>query len=211
MKTKYPRTYHLPFSPGVSSDDKIIKNYLGFIGQEVVITEKMDGENTSLYRDYLHARSLDSGNHPSRDWIKGWHSTLRHNIPIEWRICGENLYAKHSIQYTLPSYFLAFSVWEGDICKNWDETLEILQLLDIHHVPILFRGSWDDASIFMQELAKKIDTKNMEGFVVRVTREFLYSEFDSVVAKFVRKNHVQTDEHWKSAPIIPNNIISNMA
>lgn len=41
-----------------------------FLKGPVVITEKMDGENTTLYRDGLHARSLDSRHHPSRNWVK---------------------------------------------------------------------------------------------------------------------------------------------
>ena len=45
MKIKYPRTFHLPWSPGATSDDKMLKSIEHFIGKEVVITEKMDGEN----------------------------------------------------------------------------------------------------------------------------------------------------------------------
>ena len=56
-RTKYPRTFHLDFSPGVSNDDKVIENYNSLEGKEIVVTTKLDGENTSLYSDYLHARS----------------------------------------------------------------------------------------------------------------------------------------------------------
>jgi len=42
---KYPRTYHLPWSPGVTRDDRIMPNYNIFDGQEVMICEKRDGEN----------------------------------------------------------------------------------------------------------------------------------------------------------------------
>ena len=37
------------------------------IGKQVIVTEKMDGENTSMYRHRIHARSIDSLPHPSRD------------------------------------------------------------------------------------------------------------------------------------------------
>ncbi len=43
-RIKYPRTFHLPWSPGLTKDDKRIENLDGFIGREVVVTEKMDGE-----------------------------------------------------------------------------------------------------------------------------------------------------------------------
>ena len=55
---KYPRTYHLPWS-SPSSDDRVASSLNHFVGQEVVVTEKLDGENTSLYNDYVHARSLE--------------------------------------------------------------------------------------------------------------------------------------------------------
>jgi hypothetical protein len=42
---KYPRTYHVPWSEGATNDDKINKDMSSFYGKNVVITEKMDGEN----------------------------------------------------------------------------------------------------------------------------------------------------------------------
>ena len=47
---KYPRTYHLSFSPEVHSDDKIInKQYESeILKSEVVITVKMDGGNCCI-------------------------------------------------------------------------------------------------------------------------------------------------------------------
>jgi len=45
---KYPRTYHLPYSPGATKDDKKLQAgwFDNFAGQEIVITSKLDGENT---------------------------------------------------------------------------------------------------------------------------------------------------------------------
>ena len=70
MRTHYPRTPHLPWSPGAASDDVRVADLSGLLGREVVVTEKLDGENTTLYADGLHARSLDSAHHPSRAWVK---------------------------------------------------------------------------------------------------------------------------------------------
>ncbi len=42
---KYPRTYHLPWSPGKASDDKVLQSTADFIGTPLIITEKLDGEN----------------------------------------------------------------------------------------------------------------------------------------------------------------------
>lgn len=94
MKIKYPRTMHLPFSAGVSSDDRVIETLDSFEGKEVVVTIKMDGENSTLYRNHYHARSLDSSHHDSRTWIKQFHGRIAHLIPDNWRVCGENLFAR---------------------------------------------------------------------------------------------------------------------
>ena len=54
-RVKYPRTYHLPWSEGRTDDDKVLSDDSQFIGKYVVVTEKMDGENTTIYSDgYLH-------------------------------------------------------------------------------------------------------------------------------------------------------------
>jgi hypothetical protein len=37
---KYPRTMHLPWSPGLQNDDRVIESLDGLIGQEVVVTDK---------------------------------------------------------------------------------------------------------------------------------------------------------------------------
>ena len=70
--TKYPRTWHLPDSPNRGADgDHVYPDYSSFEGHEVVVTEKLDGENTTIYADgHTHARSLSSGYHPTRTWVR---------------------------------------------------------------------------------------------------------------------------------------------
>lgn len=56
---KYGRTWHYPFSPGTTSDDRINADYwqdLQAITQ-LVHTEKLDGENNCLNRYGVFARS----------------------------------------------------------------------------------------------------------------------------------------------------------
>jgi hypothetical protein len=204
---KYPRTPHLPWSENIHDDDRVIDSLEGFIGKEVVITEKMDGENTTMYSDHIHARSVDSRHHPSRDWMKNFWSQIAHEIPEFWRVCGENLYAQHSIEYEeLKSYFTGFSVWDDrNMCLSWDETLEWFQLLGITPVDVIYRGPWDE------KLIKKLWDEDRwgisEGYLVRVTDSFYYGEFRKKVAKFVRKDHVQTVKHWMHGQaVIPNKL-----
>lgn len=209
-RIKYPRTMHLPWSPGLQNDDRVIESLDGLIGQEVVVTEKMDGENTTMYRDYIHARSIDGRYHASRDWVKAhWAQTCMLQLGPGARICGENVYARHSIAYDdLESYFYAFSYWDHDTCLCWDSSLWLFKHFNITPVKTLWRGDFSEAA--MHEIESNLDMDRQEGFVVRVVRDFDMSEFPTVVAKYVRKGHVQTDTHWMHNEIIPNGLKPNV-
>lgn len=206
---KYPRTYHLPWSEGMNEDDRMMQSISIFENQLVIVTEKMDGENTTLYNDNIHARSIDGRNHISQSWVKNFWNSIKADIPLGWRICGENLYAKHSIFYdNLPTYFFGFSVWnEKNICLDWDTTLEWFNLLGIQSVPILYDGIFDENKI--KSLYDSKDWNNREGYVVRRRDEINYSEFKLKIGKFVRKNHVQTIEHWKYGKKLEKNLLKS--
>lgn len=204
---KYPRTYHLPFSGAKTKDDKTLKDTKHFEGKEVVVTLKMDGENTTMYNNYIHARSIDSGNHESRNYVKNIHGKIMGDIPEKWRICCENLYAKHSIEYNkLESYAYIFSIWDQDNrCLSWDQTKEWSQLLNIPLVPILYEGLYDEKKI-KALISDKYQNEEMEGFVVRLKSDFSYRDFKKSVAKYVRTNHVHTHGHWMNQRVIPNKL-----
>lgn len=202
---KHPRTYHMPNSPGKSNDDKSLKNMDYFIGKHVVITEKMDGECTSLYPNYIHARSIDGRSHPSRDWVKTFHSSIKHDIPHNHRIVGENCYAQHSIQYTeLPSYFFGFQVWDRVTCLDWDSTVEYFNLLGIAPVKVLYEGVYN--SKIVESIISSLDTSITEGVVLRLKDSFHYQDYGRAVCKWVRKEHVQSDDHWMHQHITPNRL-----
>lgn len=206
---KYPRTYHLPFSQGKTSDDKVLSTDAHLIGKKVVVTKKMDGECTTMYAHHIHARSLDSANHPSRNWVKSFHGSIRHLIPENYRICGENLYARHSIAYNnLKSYFYAFSVWENNTCLNWAETTKFLSTIGVEPVEVLYQGAYSTEKI--QQLISELDLNSDEGIVVRLADGFLYDDFKHSVAKWVRKNHVNTDQHWMHSEIIKNTLLEQI-
>ncbi|MBE1490466.1 RNA ligase family protein [Plantactinospora soyae] len=203
MRVPYPRTPHLPWSPGVAPDDLRVNGLSGLLGREVVVTEKLDGENTTLYRDGLHARSLDSAHHPSRAWIKALHGRIAAGLPSGWRICGENVYARHSIGYQdLESWFYAFSVWAGDRCLDWDRTVRFTRGLGVPVPPVLWRGTFDERVL----RTLRLDPARQEGYVVRTVAGFSRPEFDQRVAKWVRRHHVRTDAHWMLAPVVENGL-----
>lgn len=204
---KYQRTYHVPWSLGMHDDDRMLKNMQHYHGKRVIVSEKFDGENSSLYHDYIHARSIDSRNHPSRNWLKQYWSQFSMDIPKDWRICGENMYAEHSIHYyNLESYFYGFSIWnDKNVCLSWDETLYWFELLGIIPAPVLYDGIYDEKIIKSLWDESKWDT--MEGYVIRLADSFDYMNFKNSVSKFVRKGHVQTVKHWMHGkPIIKNDL-----
>jgi hypothetical protein len=187
--TKYCRTFHLPWSPGAHDDDKTLTSIRHFNDRRVIVTRKMDGENTTAYWDgHVHARSIDSKGGEDRAWVKQFLvNNVCFNLPEGWRVCGENMWN------------------EKNECLPWDETLEWFELLGITPVPVLYTGAWDEK--IARDIAASINTETCEGFVVRITDGFKYSEFKKSIAKWVRANHVQTVRHWRQgARFKPNGL-----
>lgn len=203
-RIKYPRTPHLPWSPGASKDDLKVDSLPWADDDVVIITEKMDGENTTIAEDYIHARSVNSGYHPTRTWVQNWAAEWQWLLNSSERICGENLYAAHSIVYrTLPHYFLGFSYWTDQWCHSWPETLAKFKSLGITPVHTYKEMKAKDLHTFsFGTTGTASDIK--EGFVVRSKEGFPYWEFDKNVMKYVRPGHVLTDRHWLNQPIVPN-------
>lgn len=205
MKTKYPRTYHLDFSPGATSDDKISDDIENLIGKPIVITEKLDGENTGMTNDGVYARSHAA--FTTSPWSR--EVRLLHNIKVAGNLeediflFGENMEGIHSIEYeNLKSYFYIFGVRDKNIWIPWEQVEEYAYLLDIPTVPILFKGVLNSekelvslVNKFMSE-GSKIGGE-IEGVVVRSAGLFHSDDFSKNVMKFVRKDHVQTDTHWQ--------------
>src|ERR1035437_6372439 len=121
--SKYPRTAHLPYSAGVSKDDRISQTTKMFVGIEVVITEKLDGSNASLTKDGVYARShVEFTKNPwDKEMWNIWNNTKR-LIDENVFIFGENLEGIHSIEYSnLDSYFYIFGVRDNNIWVPWEQ------------------------------------------------------------------------------------------
>lgn len=214
---KYPRTHHLPWSDTIGPDgDHVLGDVSVFAAQEIVVTEKLDGENTTLYASHLHARSLDSRHHPSRARVKALHARLARFIPAGFRISGENCFAKHSIGYrALPAHLVVFAVWEGDWCLSWDETASFIAELEqrsgekLPLAPLLYRGEWNEKSVRALQSGVSNFGGAQEGYVVRLARRFSLAEWHASIAKYVRPNHVQSGPHWMLAPVVPNELASD--
>ena len=220
---KYPRTPHLPYSPGCTNDDKIatITRVTGTTS-ETIITEKMDGSNVCLEHNACFARTHSGPpNHPSFAQFKQLHAGLKFQIPEGIQVFGEWLYARHSIAYSsLPNYLMIFGVRSFRTTHpngepypewaSWDEVVQWSEKLSIPTVPILDRGLFGHKQLEnrINELMKEpsVCGGEREGVVVRTADGFHDQFFENMVVKFVRANHVTTSEHWKSQEIVKNGL-----
>ena len=85
------------------------------------------------------------------------------------------------------------------VCLSWAETKEWAELLGIMTVPILYEGVWDLEKVKNCYTDGKCPMgwgKEQEGYVVRNADEFALEDFENNMAKWVRRDHVQTDDFW---------------
>lgn len=216
---KYNRTFHLPWSKGASNDDKIATDLSRLIGSPIVITEKMDGSNTSLEFEGCFSRShAGAPTHPSFDRLKALHASVKYIIPQDVQLFGEWCYAKHSIEYSeLPDYFMIFGVrylhdhGEKHAWGSWIDVGMWAGDIGVPTVPELFVGRVHSEQE-LKELTESLMIQPSacggirEGVVVRLTEEFVDNDFSTCVMKCVRANHVQTSEHWKDQEIVKNKL-----
>ena len=203
---KYPRTPHLPFSPNRSNDDRVLKSLDHFVGMKIVILIKMDGENSTLYPNDCHARSLDSNNHVSRNWLKNKHASIKHLIPENYRICGENIYAQHTIHYNnLSDYFLVFSIWNGNICLSWQDTIGFCEKLGLKTVPEYKTCIFNEKELQKLKITE-FENDVCEGFVIRNAESFTFEKFNKNIAKYVNPTFTIQGDHWTHKNIIKNEL-----
>lgn len=200
---KYPRTYHFKWLEGATNDDKIALSVDGLIGNEIVITEKLDGSNTAITKHGVYGRSHADFTKNAWD-IKSWniYHKIKNDLDEGLYMFGEGMYGIHSIEYTnLTSYFYIFGMRDNNIWVPWEKVEEYAYLFDIPTVPVLFKGivnSEKELKGLVEKLSKEPSELGgqREGVVARVAGMFHNDDFSTHVMKWVRKGHVTTDEHW---------------
>lgn len=224
ISQKYGRTYHYPFSPGTTSDDRIAHDYWGHLQRipNLIHTEKLDGENNCLSKLGVFARSHAAPTtSPWTETLRRFWQMVKYDLG-DLEIFGENLYAVHSIQYLkLEHHFYVFGIREHNRWLSWEETRFYAGMLDLPTVPVIKTESAPaDQQRFETGLLASVggpgafdaydvyDEKatTMEGIVTRNADGYAVDAFGQNVFKYVRKGHVKTDEHWvrnwKRAPLI---------
>lgn len=175
---KYPRTYHLPWSTPDKSDRQMKKIPEFWVEEGVLVTEKVDGQNISMYRDHIHSRSTSDSKIDS--WTKNYWSRFAHNIPLGMRICGDSTAKAHTIEYG-EAGFHVHSIWEHDVCLSVEQTNEWLQLLDIWGTPVLYSGEYEGFLYERPDIHQEVE----EGYVIRPLGSFRLRNWRNVVGKYV--------------------------
>ena len=217
---KYPSTSYFDFSPSktnIRETEDIDISHL--VNVPLIVTVKMDGSNAKLTKDYVAARNGRQANHRSFDMLKQIHSKIKYKIGDvinkDIIIFGEWLYSKHSIHYvndlSLDDLFQVFGMYNTKtrMWLGWDAVVFETLALDFCTVPVVTHleetKEWELTNKIC-ELAEEQISKGHEGIVVRSALPIHYGQFGQLVGKYVRANHVQTDDHWMNQKTIRNRI-----
>lgn len=216
----YPRIAHLAAGRGTRDDLLLDATAIhGLLHTEVVIEEKLDGANVSIWLDELGALSCASRGGPGsqdragqlgplRAWLASHDRCLR-DLLARWPVLyGEWLLLTHGISYDqLPSYLVVLDLWHP--IRGFAGVAERDAQLDkagLVHPPELWRGvagsvgfveSWIRRSTWGPDLA--------EGVVLRRT-----DLGDPRLAKLLRGGapHL-SDAAWRAGR--PRNVLAASA
>ena len=175
-----------------------------FVGEPVVVTEKLDGGNTLLHAGKVYARSVSAPSEGKWMAMVKKHHSWKVNEPDVY-LYGEDIYGVHSIEYEpVPEHetFHAFALRDGTgAFASFAEVEAYTKEREIPVVPILFNGSFRsvaEARAFVEraQAESSVLGGEREGVVLRLARGFRAEEFSINVCKSVRPGHVQSDEHW---------------
>ncbi len=201
---KYPRTPYWPWSPSIGRDDGVHPYPGRFVGEPVVVTEKLDGGNTLLHGGKVYARSVLGPSEGKWMAMVKKHHAWKVNEPDVY-LYGEDIYGVHSIEYgPVPEQatYYAFALRHGHgAFAPFSEVEAYANPREIPVVPVLFNGRFQSvaelrAFVEHAHAEPSVLGGEREGVVLRLARGFPVRDFSNNVCKSVRPGHVQTDEHW---------------
>ena len=201
---KYPRTPYWPWSPAIGRDGGVHPAPRRFVGEPVVVTEKLDGGNTLLHAGKVYGRSVSSPCGGKWMAMVKKHHAWKVREP-DLYLYGEDIYGVHSIAYDpVPENrtFYAFALRNGDgEFAPFAEVEAYAERQGIPVAPVLFKGCFRS----LAELRRFVEHAHgepsllggaREGVVLRMAGGFQAAEFQHNVCKSVRRAHVQSNEHW---------------
>jgi hypothetical protein len=229
-RMKYPHTPFFRNSPGGEVEEKRENGVMVWdtmCNKDLVFTLKMDGSNVTFDCNGIAARNAQSAPHPSFDMVKSMWAQFKNLIPEGYQVFGEWLYAKHSIHYTgdislRGGYLQLFAIYNHNIHEwmSWDSVVFMSHALGVNTVPTIremFNSTHTgypyvetryakakNLECAVEGWAKLVISQGHEGIVVRSAFSFPWNLFDRNVAKYVRANHVTTDQHWSQQKTVRN-------
>ena len=204
VNAKFPRIPYWPYSPSIGRDDGVHGDPLRFVGEPVVVTEKLDGGNTLLHAGKVYGRSVSAPSTAKWMSMVKKHHAWKVNEPDIY-LYGEDIYGVHSIEYDAvreQETFHAFALRYGDgVFASFSEVEAYARRREIPVVPLLFKGRFQsvaDIRTFFERAHRQPSALggSREGVVLRLAHGFSERAFPNNVCKSVRAGHVQTDEHW---------------
>ncbi|PSL48064.1 RNA ligase [Chitinophaga niastensis] len=214
VSQKYGRTYHYPFSPGNTSDDRIQHEYWQELTKIPLLihTEKLDGENNCLSKHGVFARSHAAPTTSAwTESIRRYWQSIKNDLG-NLEVFLENVYAVHSIEYkNLDHHFYVFGIREDDRWLSWEETRFYAAILDLPMVPEIkcitppaTRQEFEQDTLALVNARGTFEPHDVhtgaptiiEGIVSRNAAAYAVNDFANNVFKYVRKGHVKTDQHW---------------
>ena len=204
VDAKYPKTPYWPWSPAVGRDDALHPDPTRFVGEPVVVTEKLDGGNTLLHAGRVYGRSMAAPSEGKWMAMVKKHHAWKVSEPDVF-LYGEDIYGVHSIAYgpvREGETFYAFALRNAEgVFASFAELESYANQRDIPVVPVLFKGrfrSIAELRAFVEHAHGEPSRLGgeREGVVLRLARGYPAQEFASNVCKSVRFGHVNTDEHW---------------
>ena len=150
---KFPRTPHLEGSTLQAGDGDLPRVRLeALVGDEVIVTEKLDGVNVGLRfdaaaRPWLFSRGHFLGSEPWFDRLKQQvardRAALFERLGTRFVLYGEWLEARHTVFYdALPAWLFVFDLFDLEAGRFLGTTARRRQLegLGLVEPPELFRG-----------------------------------------------------------------------
>jgi ATP-dependent RNA circularization protein (DNA/RNA ligase family) len=213
---RFPRTPHLTLLGELDvRDDKVLSPQAAkrFIQEDVVVEEKVDGENLGLSVDdgRVVAQSRGSYVEPGgasfrglESWLRPRASRIANELGDDLILFGEWCAVRHTVPYdALPDWLLVFDVYDRRNRTFWplEERDLLVDLLQLAHVPRLAVGRYDLAALEQLLGTSRLGNTPMEGLVLRHPRQPEHR------AKLVRPEFVQAiGEHWRSRPVQLNGL-----
>lgn len=164
------------------------------LDHEVIIEEKIDGANTSIWREEydLHFASRTQ---EKTEGFNGFVDYVKNNTEIQellmsnvdYRLFGEWL-VRHTVAYNELSYrkFYLFDIMVGDEFLDPAETLRLADKYGVPRPQQFFSGKTTEAEI-MEFVGKSNLGDKGEGVVIKA-KTFINSFGDHVYAKIVTQN-----------------------